>query len=271
VNGSRLNGIAQNPVKLFGAWILEASEIMGRVSLLVRSVFFWLWYSKLEFQQTVIQMARIGMDSLPVTMMTSFFTGMVLSLQSGTTSKDLFNEPLYVGTVVGYSMVMELGPVLTALVVSGRAGAAVTAEIGTMRVTEQIDALHTLGTDPVRYLAIPRYIAFFFMLPILTLFSDFSGVFGGYVIAISRLGVPAPTYWHNIFDFMKMKTVYHGLIKTFFFAFAIATVCIYKGINTRGGAEGVGRATTQAVVVSMVSVLLLDYFVTAVLISLNIV
>ncbi|MBI4056771.1 MAG: ABC transporter permease, partial [Elusimicrobia bacterium] len=233
-------------------------------------VFFWILRSSLEIQQTFIQCLRIGAQSLPVTAMTSFFTGMVLALQSGTTSKDLFNDPIYVGTVVAFSMVKELGPVLTAIVVAGRAGAAIAAEIGTMKVTEQIDALNTLGTNPIRYLVIPRYLACFFMIPLLTVFSDFAGVLGGFVVSLYRLDIPSTVYWDDIFTFMENEQFFHGFLKSFAFALTIATVCCYKGLNTRGGAEGVGKATTGAVVVSMVSILILDYFLTAILVAFGI-
>jgi len=195
---------------------------------------------------------------------------MVLALQSGYTSKSLFNEPLYVGSVVGFSLVKELGPVLTAIVVAGRAGAAVTAEIGTMKVTEQIDALYTLGTNPSSYLIIPRYIAFFITLPILTIFSDFIGILGGFMVSVVKLGVASTVYWDDIFMYMEIKNFMHGFIKSFFFAFMIATVSCYKGLYTEGGAQGVGKSTTQSVVSSMVLILVIDYFVSSLLVAVGI-
>ncbi|MBI4052201.1 MAG: ABC transporter permease [Elusimicrobia bacterium] len=257
-------------LEILGQKLLLLAEILGRTALLVRSTFFWFLKSSLEVRQSFIQCLKIGVQSLPVTAMTSFFTGMVLALQSGMTSRDLFNEPIYVGTVVAFSMVKELGPVLTAIVVAGRAGAAIAAEIGTMRVTEQIDALNTLGTNPIRYLVIPRYIGCFFMLPLLTVFSNFSGVLGGFVVSVVRLNIPSTVYWDDIFTFMENEQFFHGFLKSFVFALTIATVSCYKGLNTRGGAEGVGRSTTSAVVVSMVSILILDYFLTAILVAFGI-
>ncbi len=253
-----------------GAKLLHISAVMGGFVLLIRSTFFWIFRSRLEWRQTLIQMAKIGADSLPVTVMTSFFTGMVLALQTGISSQRLFNEPLFVGTVVSFAMVMELSPVLTALVVAGRAGAAIAAELGTMRVTEQVDALLTLGTDPVRYLVIPRFLAFMLVLPLLTVLSDFSGSVGGLFVAVMRFGIPDNTYWHDIIDFMETKHFYHGFIKSAVFAFAISFICAYKGLSTSGGAEGVGRSTTGAVVSSMVAVLLLDYFASSVLVAMGI-
>lgn len=258
----------------FFAWLgtsLSATAAsMGGATLMVRSAFFWLFRSKLEFRQTMIQCVRIGVDSLPVTTLTSMFTGMVLALQAGSSTKSLFNEPIYIGAVVGFSLVKELGPVLTAIVLAGRAGAAMAAEIGTMEVTEQIDALSTLGTNPVRYLVIPRYLACMFMLPLLTIFADFSGILGGYFIASFSLGVASTTYWHDVLTFMNISDFMHGFSKSFIFAFMIATVCCHKGLSTTGGAEGVGKTTTSAVVNCMVLVLVLDYFASAVLVAMGI-
>jgi phospholipid/cholesterol/gamma-HCH transport system permease protein len=255
---------------IVGSRFLGAVDELGRATLMVRSSLRWLFKTRVELRQAAIQCMRLGINSLSVTTLTSFFTGMVLALESGTTSKYIFNEPLYVGTVVGFAIVMELSPVLTAMVVAGRAGAAVAAEIGTMVVTEQVDALYTLGTDPIRYLVIPRYIAFIVMLPLLTVFADVSGTLGGLLVSTLKLDIPRPVYFDDIYTFMKPHHFVHGFLKSFVFAFVIATVSCYKGLNTRGGAEGVGRSTTAAVVISMVSVLLLDYFTTAVLLAFGI-
>ncbi|HOX23050.1 MAG TPA: ABC transporter permease, partial [Elusimicrobiales bacterium] len=184
--------------------------------------------------------------------------------------QSIFNEPIFVGAIVGFSLVKELGPVLTAIVVAGRAGAAMAAELGTMRVTEQIDALNVLGTDPIRYLVIPRYIACIIMIPLLTVYSMFSGIIGGFMVSVSKLDVPSNTYWDDILNYMDISDFMHGFSKSYVFAFMIATVCCYKGLTTKGGAEGVGKSTTGAVVASMVLVLVLDYFATAVLVALGI-
>lgn len=249
----------------FGGLILSAAEETGQFVLLVRSTFQWLLRGRIEWRQTLIQMSRIGVDSLPVTAMTSFFTGMVLALQTGATSKHFFNTPLFVGTVVAFSIVMELGPVMTAIVVAGRAGAAIAAELGTMKVTEQIDALYTLGTDPVRYLVIPRLLAFMVVLPLLTVISDFTGIIGGLFVAQVKYDIPTTVYWHDIIDNMEVRHFVHGFLKTFVFAFVVSMISSYKGVTTRGGAEGVGKSTTAAVVASMTLVLVLDYFATALL------
>ena len=253
-----------------GERALDLLKDVGRAVFMVRSAFRWFRRGHIELRQTATQCMRIGSDSLPVTAMTSFFTGMVLALQSGTTSQYIFNEPLYVGTVVGFSVVMELGPVLTAMVVAGRGGAAIAAEIGTMKVTEQIDALNTLGTGPIRYLVIPRYLACLLTLPILTVFSAASGICGGMIVSVWKLGIPSTVYSGDIWNFMKIHHFMHGYLKSYVFAFVIATVSCHRGLQTTGGAEGVGKSTTAAVVVSMVSILLLDYFATAVLVAFGI-
>ncbi|MDR0952933.1 MAG: ABC transporter permease [Elusimicrobiota bacterium] len=256
--------------KTLGKLILDFLNQLGQASEMVASCIFWLMRAPLEFKQTVLQTTRIGVDSFAVATMTSLFTGMVLALQAGTTMRNILSEPLYIGTIVGFSLVRELGPVLTAFVVAGRAGAAITAEIGTMKVTEQIDALHTLGTNPIRYLVIPRIIAFMIAIPVLTLCANFSGMFGGYLVSTQSLAVSSWVYYEDITTFLGVDDVMHGFIKSFCFAFMIAVVCCYKGLNTYGGAEGVGRATTKAVVASMVLILVMDYFLTAILQSIGI-
>jgi phospholipid/cholesterol/gamma-HCH transport system permease protein len=258
------------PVAYLGSVLLENAEGAGRFAFLARSTGSWMVKGRIEWRQTLIQMVKIGVESLPVTMMTTLFTGMVLALQTGSSSKHFFNEPLFVGTVVSFAIVMELGPVMTSLVVSGRAGAAIAAELGTMKVTEQIDALYTLGTDPIRYLVIPRLLAFLFVLPLLAVVSNFSGIFGGWIVAVMKHGIPTSVYWADIVNNMEIKHFVHGYLKNYVFAAVISLICCYKGLSTTGGAEGVGRATTAAVVFSMVSVLIVDYFVTALLVALGI-
>lgn len=238
---------------------------LGEATNMVRSVLYWLAHSRFEFKQFINQSVVIGVDSFSVTAMTSLFTGMVLALQGGNTIGNIFGDPIYVGTLVTFSLIRELGPVLTAVVISGRAGAAVTAHIGTMAVTEQLDALHTLGTNPTQYLVIPRMFAFLLTVPILTLFSNLFGVFGGFLVAKYALAIPGEVYMSDVTAFMGVKDFMHGFLKSFVFGFLVATVCCYKGISTRGGAEGVGKSTTGAVVTCIVMILVLDYFLTAIL------
>ncbi len=259
-----------NPIRLIGRNMINITLELGKATLMIRNVFYWFFKSKLETEQVFKQIIRIGIDSLGVVALTSLFTGMVLSLQSGYTSKSLFNEPLYVGTLVGFSLVKELAPVLTAIVVAGRSGSSITAEIGSMVVSEQIDALYTLGTNPYSYLLVPRYIAFLIALPVLTLFANIIGILGGFFVASIKLSVPSTVFFDDIFQFMEIKNFMHGFIKTFFFAFTIATISCYKGLYTSGGAEGVGKATTQSVVMSMIIIVVIDYFVSSLLVVVGI-
>jgi phospholipid/cholesterol/gamma-HCH transport system permease protein len=250
-----------------GHLLLEISETMGRLVILCRQTIYWL--RSAERRLVMQQLVEIGVNSFPVTALTSLFTGMVLALQTGFSFRKVFNEPIYVGTVVGLSLVKELGPVLTAVVIAGRVGAAIAAELGTMKVTEQLDALYTLGTSPVKYLAAPRFIACLIGIPILTLMAVFIGIIGGGLVAVYRLSIPSSIYINEIRQ-IGWKEGAHGLIKSFFFAGIIVTISCYKGFTCEGGAEGVGKATTDAVVYSMVLILVLDYFLSAILVAFGI-
>lgn len=261
------SGFERRLLRLLGGPLLSLSESMGRVVILCRQTFSWL--KAAERTSIFEQIVAMGVDSIPVTALTSLFTGMVLALQTGFSFRKVFNEPIYVGTVVGLSLTKELGPVLTAVVVSGRVGAAIAAELGTMNVTEQLDALYTLGTNPVKYLAVPRFIACLFSIPILTFMADFIGILGGLLIAVYRLSIPRAVYMNEIRQ-LGWREGMHGIIKSFFFAAIIVIVSCYKGFNCEGGAEGVGKATTSAVVISMVLILVMDYFLSAVLVSFGI-
>jgi phospholipid/cholesterol/gamma-HCH transport system permease protein len=243
---------------------------VGSAAAMTVETFKWIAKGDISPKNTVYQMVEVGWASFPIIALTSFFTGMVLALQVGSATSNLFNEPVYVGTVVGFSLVMELGPILTAIVITGRVGAAITAELGTMKVTEQIDALYVLGTNPVKYLAVPRFLACFFMLPLLTAASNIIGVYGGMVVTVHSWEVTPAMYWTEVLDFMLVKTFLHGFIKSFFYALIIASVSCHKGFTTSGGAEGVGKSTTSSVMVSIVLILVSDYFLTALLVALKI-
>lgn len=255
--------------QIFSRQVVDLSETVGSVIVLLRKTVRTIFTTRLDTKNVVAQMYEIGYQSFAVTSLTALFTGMVLALQTGFSFKKVFNEPLYVGTVVGLSLLKELGPVLTAVVVAGRVGAAIAAEIGTMNVTEQVDALFTLGTNPVRYLVVPRFLACLLMVPLLTVFADLIGIGGGYLVAHFRLGIPSSTFWDEI-NAIELEDAFHGLIKSLAYALIIVTTSCYKGLKTSGGAEGVGRATTSAVVVSMVFILVSDYFLSALLVSLGI-
>ncbi len=207
------------------------------------------------------QMVDIGYFSLPVVGLTAIFTGMVLALQSYT-GFARFSAEGAVASVVVLSMTRELGPVLAGLMVAGRIGAAMAAEIGTMRVTEQIDALTTLSTNPVKYLVVPRLIAGLTMLPLLVLVADVIGVFGGYLVAVYKLGFNPSNYLQSTYDFMEMSDVVSGLVKASAFGFLITLMGCYHGYHSKGGARGVGSATTNAVVSASILILSFDYILT---------
>ena len=257
----------QRLLALLGGTLISMAEAMGRLVILTRQTLYWI--KSAERRTVMEQIVVMGVDSIPVTTLTALFTGMVLALQTGFSFRKVFNEPIYVGTVVGLSLVKELGPVLTAVVVAGRVGAAIAAELGTMKVTEQIDALYTLGTNPVKYLSVPRFIACLFSIPILTLMAIFTGIIGGMIIAVYRLSIPMTIYINEIKQ-IGWKECAHGITKSFFFAAIIVVVSCYKGFTCEGGAEGVGKSTTSAVVISMVLILVLDYFLSAILVSFGI-
>jgi phospholipid/cholesterol/gamma-HCH transport system permease protein len=221
-------------------------------------------------KDTIAQMVEVGWSSLPIILLTSLFMGMVLALQVGSATIKILNEPLYVGTITSFSMILELGPVLTAVVVTGRVGAAITAELGSMRVTEQLDALYTLGTNPIKYLAVPRFLACVFMLPLLTVFSNIIGIYGGMILSTNTWDISSSVFWTEALNFINVRTFLHGFVKSFFFALIIVIVACRKGFNTKGGAEGVGKATTSSVMTSMVSILIVDYFLTELLVTLGI-
>jgi phospholipid/cholesterol/gamma-HCH transport system permease protein len=255
--------------QIFTQRILDLAAAVGSVAVLIRRTLYWIFAARLDTRNVFGQMLEVGVKSFPVTSLTALFTGMVLALQTGFSFRRVFNEPLYVGTVVGLSLLKELGPVLTGVVVAGRVGAAIAAEIGTMNVTEQVDALYTLGTNPVRYLVVPRFLACLVMVPLLSVYADVIGIAGGYFVAHFRLHVPSSIYWDEI-KAIHLEDAFHGLIKSVAYALIIVVTACYKGLRTSGGAEGVGQSTTSAVVISMVSILVSDYFLSALLVSFGI-
>src|SRR5579871_2452473 len=211
--------------------------------------------------QIARQMLEIGYYSLPVVGLTAIFSGMVLALQSYT-GFARFSAETAIPNVVVISLTRELGPVLAGLMVAGRIGASMAAEIGTMRVTEQIDALSTLSTNPYKYLVVPRLIAGLLALPLLVAVADIIGVFGGYVIAIYKLGFNSSAYIKNTVDFVTSLDVVSGLVKAAVFGFIVALMGCYNGYHSRGGAQGVGAATTNAVVSASILILVFNYMLT---------
>jgi phospholipid/cholesterol/gamma-HCH transport system permease protein len=237
-------------------------EEVGRLAVLQFYTIRWIFRSPFRFTLLVKQMEEIGVNSIPVVVVTALSTGMVLALQSHIGFKR-FNAESLVGTVVALSITRELGPVLTGLIVAGRAGSSMAAELGTMRVTEQIDALVTLATDPIHYLVVPRFLAGMIMLPILTVCADMVGIIGGFLVATRVLSANPNIYIRRTVNFLELGDVFNGLFKATVFGMVIALISCYAGFYTKGGAEGVGKATTRAVVISSMLILISDYIMTA--------
>ena len=247
----------------FGQLSLDIFQGAGGIALLFKDTCRLMVAGKIRWKATISQMMKIGVTSLPLVFLTALFTGMVLALQSAYQLR-LFAAEKFTSDLISVSLCRELGPVLTAMVVAGRVGASIAAELGTMKVTEQIDALKALATNPIRYLVVPRFIAALFMLFILTIYADCIGMFGGYLISVFKLGMGSHMYIKRGFDALQVKDVVTGLIKAFFFGGFISIVGCYFGFNARGGAEGVGRATTLAVVVSLILVIASDALFSAI-------
>ncbi len=245
-------------------WVKRALlELQEYVRLIYDAL--WATFTKPFYVHDVVeQFDSVGVGSLTVVLLTGFFTGAVLALQTGF-SLDQFGARPYVGRLVSISIVRELGPVLTALMITGRVGSGIAAELGSMGVTEQINALRALGTDPVRKLVVPRVLAGFFMVPVLTVLADFMGIFGGWLVARYQLGVASALYWTSVTDGLYLQDAWMGLIKPFILGFVIVTIGCHVGLRTTGGTQGVGRSTTQAVVAGSVTVIAVDLFVSKLL------
>ena len=219
------------------------------------------------FRDIIEQLDAVGVGSVMVVLLTGLFTGMVLALQSGLTL-DRFGARSAVGGLVAASMVKELGPVLTALMVTGRVGSGIAAELGSMTVTDQIAALRALGTDPIRKLVLPRIVAGTVMLPVLTIISDAVGIAGGSIISATQFKIAGSVYWNDVVQGLYIEDVWMGLIKPVVLGFLITSIACYVGLSTKGGTQGVGNATTAAVVVGSVCVLAADFLLTKLLIVL---
>ena len=242
--------------------VTTLSEYVGGLVLLLMQTIGWVFVPPLKRRQLVEQMEHMGVNSFLIVFLTAFFTGIVLAFQTAYTMRQMSAE-IYIASLVSLSMTRELGPVLTALVVAARVGASVTAEIGTMKVTEQIDALETLATNPIKYLVVPRFLALVIMLPLLTLYSDLVGITGGFLVGVTKLHIAPALYIKKTFDALALKDVFTGLLKSVVFAAIIAIVGCFEGMRTRGGAEGVGRSTTKSVVIACILVIASDCFFTA--------
>jgi phospholipid/cholesterol/gamma-HCH transport system permease protein len=237
------------------AAVLEVQEYVRLQVATIRAVFSPPYY----FRDIVEQFESIGIGSLTVVVLAGFFTGAVLALQTGITL-DQFGARPFVGRLVSASMVKELGPVLTGLMLAGRIGSGIAAELGSMVVTDQINALRTLGTDPVRKLVVPRVLAGFFMAPVLTVIANTVGILGGWIVAVSQLRVSGSVYWTSVIEGLYLEDAWMGLVKPFCLGFAIVTIGCHVGLRTTGGTQGVGR--------SSVAVIAVDFFVTRLIITL---
>jgi phospholipid/cholesterol/gamma-HCH transport system permease protein len=253
-----------SPFKTVGKTALAHFENIGRFGLLVAAMLRSFRDARIYLRRVPEQMLIIGNRSLPIVLITAAFSGMVTSVQSAYQISSYV--PLYlVGSIVGESMLLELGPVVTALVLAGRVGASIAAELGTMRVTEQIDALESLAISPVAFLVIPRVMAGLVMLPVLTVFADFVGIVGGWLISVATMELTTFEFFKGFRMFFKTWDAVYGIIKSLCFGVIITLIGCYEGFHTSGGAEGVGRATTRAVVTACLVILMLDYVLAALL------
>jgi phospholipid/cholesterol/gamma-HCH transport system permease protein len=243
--------------------LLEVQEYVFLIGKFFRGLVTRPFY----YRDVIEQFEAIGIGSLTVVLLTGMFTGMVLALQSGFTL-DQFGARSMVGRLVSASIVKELGPVLTGLMVAGRVGSGIAAELGSMMVTDQIAALRALGTDPIRKLVVPRILAGLIMVPILTIIASGIGMVGGWIVTTALLRVASTVYWNAVIQGLFIQDVWMGLIKPFFLGFAIVSIGCHVGMRTTGGTQGVGRSTTNAVVASSVAVIAVDYLVTQLLIVL---
>jgi len=255
--------VASGVIDFTKAALLEVQEYVRMIKNVMRGLVMPPFY----FRDIVEQFESIGVGSLTVVLLTGMFTGMVLALQSGFTL-DQFGARSMVGRLVSASMVKELGPVLTGLMVAGRVGSGIAAELGSMTVTDQIAALRALGTDPIRKLVLPRILAGVVMVPLLTVISGGVGMVGGWIVTVTQLKVASSVYWNAVVQGLFIQDVWMGLIKPFFLGFAIVSIGCHVGLRTTGGTQGVGRATTNAVVASSVAVIAVDFLVTKILIVL---
>lgn len=251
-----------------GRIVIEYIRWIKEVVFLFFDTLFWLFLGpfkgKFARRQGIMQqMLFVGIRSIVIVFFVGMFTGIVLAMQTAYQLEKM-GATLYVASLVAISLCRELSPVLTALVVAGRAGSAIAAELGTMKVTEQIEALDTMAINPVRFLAVPRLLALFFMLPGLTIIGNFSGILGGYLVGTGSLHINSDLYIQTTFKYLELKDIFTGLLKAFIFGIIIAIISCYEGLNTRGGAEGVGRATTRSVVSSFILIILADCIITAI-------
>ena len=250
------------PLVLAGRWVLSTVEYAGSLAVLFARALAGCFSPPFRRLLVFYEIWKIGVQSWFIVSISALFIGMVLALQSAYQMQRLAAE-MYIASLVALSVVREIGPVITALIVAGRVGSAIAAELGTMKVTEQIDALEALAIDPVRYLVVPRFVATALALPLLTLWADALGILGGFIIGTVKLNILASLYWKFTITPLVFKDLASGLLKSFVFALIICIVSCYEGFRTEGGAEGVGRSTTVAVVSSFLLIIGADCLLTA--------
>jgi phospholipid/cholesterol/gamma-HCH transport system permease protein len=248
----------------FGQVFLNAFEELGRFFYIMAQSLEWTLRRPFDVREWLRQMVRVGWDTIPVVFLTCMFTGMVLALQTFR-GFERFHAEGFVGSVVALSLTRELAPVLTGLMAAGRVGSAMAAELGSMRVSEQIDALYAMATEPVHFLVVPRVGASVLMLPLLTLWGDAVGIFGGWLVAVGLFRANSFVYMDRTFQFLEVNDVTSGLIKAAVFGLILSATGCSKGFYTTGGAEGVGRSTTTAVVLGSLYILISDFFLTKIL------
>jgi phospholipid/cholesterol/gamma-HCH transport system permease protein len=234
----------------------------GRFCDFSGKTFGWLFRSGFRWKSLrllIPQMFEVGVKSVPVVGVTGAFIGMVMAIESYNSFKQLGQEAR-LGSVINLSVVKQIGPVLAAMMLAGRVGGALTAELGTMNVTEQLDAMRVMGADPIRYLVVPRFLACVLLTPILTIYSDLLGVLGGYIISVHYLGIPSTPYWYNSAMAIETWQIMEGIGKSVFFGAAIGLVACYKGFNSGAGASGVGKACTESFVASFIAIIVLNFF-----------
>jgi phospholipid/cholesterol/gamma-HCH transport system permease protein len=252
-------------IEKLGSWAIMSVEGMGHMFIFLLIALSMIFRPPFKFWAVIRQIRFFGNKSLVIILLTGTFTGMVLALQIFYTLRKFGSEAL-LGPAVALAIIRELGPVLAALMVTGRAGSALTAEIGIMNITEQIDAITSMGLNPMRYLIIPNIVAAIIVFPLLTAIFDVIGVYGGYFVGVGLLGLSGGTFFSRMENFLAMKDILIGLYKAVSFGIIVSWVCCYKGYYTDFGAEGVSKSTTSAVVTSSVLILIWDYFLGAVFI-----
>ncbi len=256
--------IILSPFEKIGKFVLYTVGELGSMAIYIWELILSVAAYFINIENLIDQMIFIGMDSFYVVGLTGLFTGMVLSLQAYYAAK-IVGVTYMIGPTVALSMVRELGPVLTALMITARCGSSMASEIGTMKVTEQIDALEVMAVDPYYFLSVPRIFAAMLMLPIMTVLCSLIGIIGGYIVYVYFLGLNHVTYIEKIYQYVKLSDIYNGLLKAVFFGAILSIISTFKGFQTSGGAKGVGKFTTQAVVLSSVYILFADYLLTSLL------